>query len=106
MCVCLLVVVFVVIQLSAMLQHNNYYVGYASKRMKPVDEGLALGDYPQLPWESAQLRSPRGWWDNQDRRNKEDPVNLLFTTISCLYIHNVYTCRLACRTSLWASLIL
>lgn len=40
-----------------------------------IDEGLKLGDYPVLPWKSAQLNAPRGWWDNQDRRNKEDPVS-------------------------------
>lgn len=42
---------------------------------KGIDEGLKLGDYPVLPWKSAQLNAPRGWWDNQDRRNKEDPIH-------------------------------
>ncbi len=42
--------------------------------MKEIDEGLKLGDYPELPWESAQKLPHRGWWDEQDRRNKGDPV--------------------------------
>ena len=41
---------------------------------KDVDEGLRLGDYPVLPWRSAQEERPVGWWDNQDRRDKETPV--------------------------------
>lgn len=49
--------------------------GYRSGRSDKVDEGMSLGDYPVLPWRSAQELSPRGWWDDQDRRNKEDPVN-------------------------------
>ena len=40
-----------------------------------VDPGLKLGDYPVLPWRSAQEERPRGWWDNQDRREKEQSVN-------------------------------
>lgn len=39
-----------------------------------IDEGLRLGDYPVLPWRSAQHERPRGWWDEQDRRDKETPV--------------------------------
>lgn len=39
-----------------------------------VDSGLRLGDYPVLPWKSAQTERPRGWWDDQDRRDKETPV--------------------------------
>ena len=39
-----------------------------------IDPGLRLGDYPVLPWRSAQENAPYGWWDNQDRRNKETPV--------------------------------
>ena len=43
---------------------------------KEIDEGLRLGDYPVLPWRSAQQERPFGWWDNQDRRDKETPVRL------------------------------
>ena len=50
------------------------YTGFKSKEVQELDEGLKLGDYPNLPWISAQERPPKGWWDNQDRRNKEDPV--------------------------------
>ena len=51
--------------------------GGSSRGKGEIDEGLKLGDYPVLPWRSAQLNAPRGWWDNQDRRNKEDPVSHL-----------------------------
>ncbi|XP_062510608.1 NADH dehydrogenase [ubiquinone] 1 beta subcomplex subunit 8, mitochondrial-like [Corticium candelabrum] len=34
------------------------------------DDGLQL-DYPKLPFKSVQLNEPLGWWDNQDRRDKE-----------------------------------
>ena len=43
-----------------------------------IDLGLRLGDYPVLPWRSAQLNRQTGWWDNQDRRDKETPVSNLF----------------------------
>ena len=39
-----------------------------------IDPGLRLGDYPVLPWQSAQLNKQTGWWDNQDRRDKETLV--------------------------------
>ena len=45
---------------------------YSSKG--EIDEGLRLGDYPVLPWRSAQEERPKGWWDEQDRRDKETPV--------------------------------
>ena len=41
-------------------------LGYA----KPTDEGLKLGDYPELPWRSAQQNAPSGWWDNQVAETK------------------------------------
>jgi NADH dehydrogenase (ubiquinone) 1 beta subcomplex subunit 8 len=41
---------------------------------KERDE-LFIGDYPVLPWRSAQLERPRGWWDDQDRRDKETPLH-------------------------------
>lgn len=46
---------------------------YSSKQ--EIDEGLRLGDYPVLPWRSAQEERPTGWWDDQDRRDKETPVS-------------------------------
>ncbi len=49
--------------------------GYKSGKEDKVDEGMLLGDYPTtLPWKSAQELPATGWWDDQDRRNKEDPV--------------------------------
>ena len=51
--------------------------GYSRKPLSvdDIDEGLRLGDYPVLPWRSAQELKPRGWWDDQDRRDKETPVS-------------------------------
>ena len=46
-----------------------FIANYSSK----PDTGI--GDYPQLPWQSAQKLKPRGWWDDQDRRNKETPLH-------------------------------
>ena len=42
---------------------------------KDVDPGLRLGNYPNLPWKSAQELPARGWWDDQDRRDKETTVS-------------------------------
>ena len=42
---------------------------------KEIDEGLRLGDYTVLPRRSAQQERPFGWWDNQDRRDKETPLH-------------------------------
>lgn len=39
------------------------------------DDGLDLGDYPNLPYISSQRRVQSGWWDFQDRRNYAEPVN-------------------------------
>jgi len=41
---------------------------------KPQEKDPQLGDYPQLPWVSNQLRPPKGWWDNQMRRNYGEVV--------------------------------
>lgn len=49
--------------------------GYKNGRVDKLDEGLKLGDYPNLPWRSAQELPAKGWWDEQDRRNKEDPLH-------------------------------
>ncbi len=54
---------------------TTFCTGYVN----PVDKGLQLGDYPQLPWKSAQENAPKGWWDDQDRRDKE-------TLVSCLFV--------------------
>ncbi|KAF8575243.1 hypothetical protein K439DRAFT_1623764 [Ramaria rubella] len=35
----------------------------------PSEKDPQLGDYPQLPFESTQLRPAKGWWDLQMRRN-------------------------------------
>ena len=52
-----------------------YSTGQGSSAGDDVDQGLRLGDYPVLPWRSAQLNKQTGWWDNQDRRDKETPVS-------------------------------
>ena len=58
-----------------------------------IDLGLRLGDYPVLPWRSAQLNRQTGWWDNQDRRDKETPVSNLF-------LHSLYLFSITCCSSL------
>ncbi|KAF8071833.1 hypothetical protein FPV67DRAFT_1667290 [Lyophyllum atratum] len=34
-----------------------------------------LNGYPQLPYVSRQTLPPKGWWDNQMRRNLGDPLH-------------------------------
>lgn len=41
-----------------------------------VTEDPQIGDYPNLPHLSNQVRSPFGWTDNQDRRNFGEPVSV------------------------------
>lgn len=69
------------------------YKGYKAERVDEVDEGMRLGDYPVLPWHSAQELPPRGWWDDQDRRNKEDPVNYFSSNSLCLFFSAVARTR-------------
>ena len=54
---------------------HTHTLAFPYSTEKEIDEGLRLGDYPVLPWRSAQQERPTGWWDNQDRRDKETPVN-------------------------------
>ena len=74
---------------------TNYETDEAKLRAK-IDPGLRLGDYPVLPWRSAQLEKPTGWWDNQDRRNKETPVGDLIdgrhTCTHLRYFVDVHAC--------------
>lgn len=51
-------------------------VQYSNKGSKEVEKNdeRGIGDYPDLPWVSAQDKTPYGWWDIQDRRNRGDPV--------------------------------
>ena len=51
-----------------------YSSGSSEDGADKIDPGLRLGDYPVLPWRSVQLNKQTGWWDNQDRRDKETPV--------------------------------
>merc|ERR1712141_346918 len=42
----------------------------------PKDDGLGIGDYPNLPERSYQLRDPYvKYWDQQDRRNFGEPLH-------------------------------
>ena len=59
--------------ISLVFTCTAYYSNKGSEEVEINDE-RGIGDYPVLPWTSAQVRSPYGWWDTQDRRNKEDPV--------------------------------
>ena len=56
-----------------------YSTGQGSSGSDDIDPGLRLGDYPVLPWRSAQLNKQTGWWDNQDRRDKETPVSAVLS---------------------------
>ncbi|KAI8377958.1 uncharacterized protein BYT42DRAFT_572319 [Radiomyces spectabilis] len=40
-----------------------------------VVEDPQIGDYPNLPRNSNQVRGPYGWWDPQDRRNFGEPLH-------------------------------
>lgn len=51
-----------------------HYSNKGSSKVVEINDERGIGDYPVLPWVSAQDRSPYEWWDIQDRRNKEDPV--------------------------------
>ena len=42
---------------------------------KPHEKDPQLGDYPQLPYVTTQLRPARGWWDVQMRRNYGEVVS-------------------------------
>lgn len=48
-----------------------------------LDPQLAGLNYPQLSTESRQARSPRGWWDQQERVNFGEPVSLRTFVSSC-----------------------
>jgi hypothetical protein len=34
-----------------------------------------VNGYPELPYVSLQRRVPKGWWDNQERRNFGETVS-------------------------------
>ena len=67
--------IFQVRSISNSSWFGNIIENDQEKLREKIDPGLRLGDYPVLPWRSAQLEKPTGWWDNQDRRNKETPVS-------------------------------
>ena len=46
---------------------------YSTKKEEDVDP--QLGGYPQLPFVSRQYLAPKGWWDQQMRRNFGDTVS-------------------------------
>ena len=51
------------------------------------DDGLGIGDYPNLPERSYQLRDPYAkYWDQQDRRNFGEPVCLSFYYTILIFI--------------------
>ena len=59
---------------------------YSARTQKELDP--QLDGYPQLPDISRQTLPPRGWWDNQMRRNFGDTVCqsfLFFQRASCLF---------------------
>ncbi|GJJ08584.1 hypothetical protein Clacol_002803 [Clathrus columnatus] len=42
---------------------------------KSQEKDPQLGDYPQLPWVTNQVRPARGWWDLQMRRNYGEVIH-------------------------------
>ena len=56
------------------------------------DKGFSLGDYPALPWRSAQELPAQGWWDDQDRRNKGDPVGIDISIKITISIFSIFSC--------------
>ena len=75
MCVCACVCVYLCVsnvQLTCTpLRQEEEGEGEGAKLIR--DPGLRLGDYPVLPWLSAQLNKQTGWWQPRSR-DKETPV--------------------------------
>ncbi|RUS31088.1 hypothetical protein BC938DRAFT_478488 [Jimgerdemannia flammicorona] len=46
-----------------------------------------IGDYPNLPWVNAQTRAPSGWFDNQDRRNFGETIDIHSNSYSTPQLH-------------------
>jgi hypothetical protein len=49
----------------------NFVLAFAAQVKQ--DERM-IGDYPDFPISSAQLKAPHHYWDSQFRRNFNDPV--------------------------------
>lgn len=49
-----------------------------------------LGEYPHLPPISAQRRPPKGWWNNQERRNFGETLPEQYEVLS-LWAPDVFT---------------
>lgn len=63
---------------------RNYATSVQLKPREEIDP--QLGDYPQLPPITNQLRPPRGWWDPQMRRDYGETVRSTVFSIQALYI--------------------
>ncbi|TDL25800.1 hypothetical protein BD410DRAFT_784825 [Rickenella mellea] len=52
-------------------QSRNYAtpIPFQPQQTPSNEKDPQLGDYPDLPYVSKQLRPPSGWWDPQMRRN-------------------------------------
>ncbi|KAF8554629.1 hypothetical protein OG21DRAFT_1462274 [Imleria badia] len=65
---------------AAAARRERLIPGKSPRSCRPASTSAAqekdpqLGDYPELPWQSRQTLPPRGWWDQQMRRNFGDPV--------------------------------
>ena len=60
------------------------------------NDGMGVGDYPNLPEHSQQLRNPYlTYWDQQDRRNFGEPVSdilhieieSIFESTFCIFVY-------------------
>ena len=60
--------------LGTTFDYCQYYLTYFAAQYSSKKDERMIGDYPDLPPISAQEKSPFGWWDPQDKRNREETV--------------------------------
>lgn len=66
--------------------HDEFYLTEPK-----VNDHRQIGDYPDLPAISDQLRDPHGYWDQQTRRNFNEPVStILFFCLFLFILHNIH----------------
>ncbi|KAK9701772.1 hypothetical protein K7432_011563 [Basidiobolus ranarum] len=51
------------------IQPSEARLAHSFSKPPYVDPDPQIGDYPNLPWENKQLRYPRDYWDQTERRN-------------------------------------
>lgn len=82
---------------SAAARRQHFNPGKSIRLCRPASTSAAqekdpqLGDYPELPWQSSQTLPPRGWWDQQMRRNFGDPVRAPMYHVHCDEVDHMLT---------------